>query len=114
MRFQMAVNLIVVLLALAPIASAGDTGIVTLKSAHGVKETLDRLATALTDKDLTVFARVNHAEGARNVGASLRPTELLVFGNPKAGTPLMNCAQSMAIDLPQKRWPGRTKTVKSG
>ncbi len=51
---------------------------------------------------MTVFNRVNHAAGAEKVGKSLRPTELLVFGNPKVGAPLMLCSQSVAIDLPQK------------
>jgi uncharacterized protein (DUF302 family) len=51
---------------------------------------------------MTVFIRINHAEGAQKVGKKLRPTELVVFGNPKVGTPLMQCSQSVAIDLPQK------------
>ncbi len=51
---------------------------------------------------MTVFARINHAEGAEKVGKQLRPTELIIFGNPKVGAPLMQCGQSVAIDLPQK------------
>ena len=51
---------------------------------------------------MNVFGRINHAEGARNVGQELRPTELVIFGNPKVGTPLMQCGQTVAIDLPQK------------
>jgi uncharacterized protein (DUF302 family) len=51
---------------------------------------------------MTVFMRINHAEGAQKVGKKLRPTELIIFGNPKVGAPLMQCGQSVAIDLPQK------------
>ena len=51
---------------------------------------------------MTVFIRINHTEGAQKVGKKLRPTEILIFGNPKVGTPLMQCKQSVAIDLPQK------------
>ena len=102
MRLRMVISSFVVLLVLVSTAVAGDTGLVRLKSEHSVATTLDRLSAALTEKGLTVFTRINHSEGAKKVGASLRPTELLIFGNPKAGTPLMNCAQSVAIDLPQK------------
>ena len=51
---------------------------------------------------MTVFARINHAQGAKNADLELRPTQLIIFGNPKVGTPLMQCSQSIAIDLPQK------------
>ena len=79
-----------------------DTGLVNVKSFHDVKGTADRLEEVLKDKGMTVFGRINHAEGARKVEKELRPTELVIFGNPKVGTPLMQCAQSVAIDLPQK------------
>ena len=75
---------------------------VTIKSAHSVSKTADRLESVLLAKGMTVFTRINHAEGAKKVGKELRPTELVIFGNPKVGTPLMQCAQSVAIDLPQK------------
>ncbi len=77
-------------------------GVITLGSAHSVKVTVDRLENTLKKKGLTVFARIDHAAGGQKVGKELRPTELLVFGNPKVGTPLMQCARTMAIDLPQK------------
>jgi len=79
-----------------------DNGIISVKSSHEVKATADRLENTLKQKGMTVFVRINHAEGAQKVGKKLRPTELVVFGNPKVGTPLMQCSQSTAIDLPQK------------
>ena len=79
-----------------------DNGIISVKSSHEVKATADRLENTLNQKGMTVFIRINHAEGAQKVGKKLRPTELVVFGNPKVGTPLMQCNQSTAIDLPQK------------
>jgi uncharacterized protein (DUF302 family) len=79
-----------------------DNGLVNVKSNHDVKETADRLEKALNAKGMTVFDRINHTAGAKKVGKELRPTELVIFGNPKVGTPLMQCGQSMAIDLPQK------------
>lgn len=79
-----------------------DNGLVTMKSHHTVTDTADKLEALLTKKGMTVFARIDHSAGAKKVGKSLRPTELVIFGNPKVGTPLMQCAQSIAIDLPQK------------
>jgi uncharacterized protein (DUF302 family) len=79
-----------------------DNGLVAVKSAHGVKDTIDRLAADVTAKGLTVFARIDHAQGAREAGLALRPTELLIFGNAKGGTPLMQSRQTMGIDLPLK------------
>jgi uncharacterized protein (DUF302 family) len=79
-----------------------DNGIISVKSSHEVKATADRLEITLKQKGMTVFIRINHAEGAQKVGKKLRPTELVIFGNPKVGTPLMQCSQSTAIDLPQK------------
>ena len=88
-------------LLLAPAAWAAE-GMVTLKSAHDVEVTADRLVAALEDKGMTIFRRVDHAAGAREVGQELGPTELVIFGNPKVGTPLMRCGRTAAIDLPQK------------
>lgn len=82
-------------------AHAGE-GTVTVASAHDVATTADRLVAALEGKGMTVFQRIDHAEGAAGVEMALRPTELVIFGNPRAGTPLMQCGQSVAIDLPQK------------
>ena len=89
------------LLLASTVAIAAD-GLVTVPSAHGPKETLDRLEAVLKEKGLTIFLRVDHAAGAAKIGKTLRPTELLVFGNPQGGTPLMECAQTAGIDLPLK------------
>jgi uncharacterized protein (DUF302 family) len=79
-----------------------DDGLTTIASAHPVTETIDRLEAAVKAKGMTVFARVDHAKGARDVGLALRPTELLIFGAAKAGTPLMQAQQTIGIDLPLK------------
>jgi len=63
---------------------------------------MDRFETAAKGKGLNIFLRVDHAAGAKKIGKDLRPTELLVFGNPQGGTPLMECAQTAGIDLPLK------------
>jgi uncharacterized protein (DUF302 family) len=79
-----------------------DDGLITLASNHSVKETMDRLEAVLREKGITLFARIDHAAGAASVDMPLRPTELIIFGNPKAGTPLMQARQSIGIDLPLK------------
>jgi uncharacterized protein (DUF302 family) len=90
-----------------------DNGMIDVKSSHDVKATADRLENTLKQKGMTVFIRINHAAGAQKVGQKLRPTELIVFGNPKVGTPLMQCRQTAAIDLPQKAliWEDQEGTV---
>jgi uncharacterized protein (DUF302 family) len=82
-------------------AMAAD-GLTTLPSTFGAKETMDRLEAEIKASGMTVFARIDHAAGAAQVGLSLRPTEVLIFGNAKAGTPLMQSNQSIGIDLPLK------------
>ncbi len=77
-------------------------GMRTLESEHDVTTTADRLVKALEDKGMTVFARIDHAAGAKRAGLKLAPTELVIFGNPEVGTQLMQCARSTAIDLPMK------------
>ena len=79
-----------------------DNGLINVKSAFGVKQTADRLETVLRKKAMTVFARINHSEGAKKVNIELPATELLIFGNPKVGSPLMQCNRAVGIDLPQK------------
>jgi uncharacterized protein (DUF302 family) len=83
-------------------ATMSEDGLVTIASKFSVKETLDRLEANLKAKDITVFARIDHGAGAASVAMPLRPTELLIFGNPKGGTPLMQSNQTIGIDLPLK------------
>ena len=75
-------------------------GLITLRSSHGPKDTMNRLEAMVKSKGMTVFARIDHAAGAADVGLDLRPTEVLVFGNARGGTPLMQAAQTIGIDLP--------------
>jgi len=77
-------------------------GLTTIPSSYGPKQTMDRLEAEIKAKGLTVFARIDHAAGAAQAGLSLRPTEVLIFGNAKAGTPLMQSNQTIGIDLPLK------------
>jgi len=77
-------------------------GMTTIASSLGPKETTDRLEAEIKAKGLTVFARIDHAAGAAQVGLPLRPTELLIFGNARGGTPLMQASQTAGIDLPLK------------
>jgi uncharacterized protein (DUF302 family) len=77
-------------------------GLVHLESKFSVKETANKFEKILRAKGLTIFARINHSMNASSVNMKLRPTEVIVFGNPKVGTPLMQCAGTVAIDLPQK------------
>lgn len=79
-----------------------DNGMVNVKSTHSVEKTADRLEKVLKSKGMTVFTRIDHAQGAKKIGQTLRPTELVIFGNPKIGSKLMSCSQTVAIDLPQK------------
>ncbi|HVI61185.1 MAG TPA: DUF302 domain-containing protein [Bradyrhizobium sp.] len=82
-------------------AMAAD-GLITIKSAFGPEETMQRLEAEVRAKGMTVFAHVDHAAGAAAVGLPLRPTDLLIFGNARGGTPLMQSAQAIGIDLPLK------------
>jgi uncharacterized protein (DUF302 family) len=77
-------------------------GLTSILSRFGPKETMDRLEAEVKAKGLTIFARIDHAAGAAAVGMSLRPTEVLIFGNARGGTPLMEINQSVGIDLPLK------------
>ncbi|MGI9335956.1 MAG: DUF302 domain-containing protein [Gammaproteobacteria bacterium] len=84
----------------APAQVSPDGGIVTKRSAHSVQATLDKLENIVAQKGFTVFARIDHAAGAAKVGQGLRPTQTLIFGNPKVGTKLMDAKQSASLDLP--------------
>jgi uncharacterized protein (DUF302 family) len=101
-----------VMLASLPLMAAD--GLVHVESPYDVSQTADRLEQILTNKGMTIFNRINHSEAAQKVGVELRTTELLIFGNPKAGSPLMKCQQTAAIDLPQKAliWQDANRTVR--
>jgi uncharacterized protein (DUF302 family) len=77
-------------------------GLTTIASRFGPKETMDRLDAEIRAQGMTVFARIDHAAGAAEVGLKLAPTELIIFGNARGGTPLMQSAQTVGIDLPVK------------
>jgi uncharacterized protein (DUF302 family) len=77
-------------------------GLVSLRSSHGPHDTMNRLEAAVKARGMTVFAHIDHAGGAAAAGLPLRPTDLLVFGHARGGTPLMEAAQTMGIDLPLK------------
>ena len=77
-------------------------GLTSIRSRLGPKETMDRLQAEISDKGMKVFARIDHAAGAAEVGLTLRPTELIIFGNARGGTPLMQSNQTVGIDLPLK------------
>jgi uncharacterized protein (DUF302 family) len=81
---------------------AEQDGLVSVASKYSVKDSIERLEADLKAKGITIFARIDHAAGAASVAMRLRPTELLIFGNPKAGTPLMQANQTIGIDLPLK------------
>jgi uncharacterized protein (DUF302 family) len=98
-RLLLAVAMVV---AAVPAALADGRGMVDKPSKYSVAETLDRLTGVLQSKGVAIFARIDHSGEAAKAGLQLRPTQLLIFGNPKAGTPLMAAAPSLAIDLPMK------------
>jgi uncharacterized protein (DUF302 family) len=77
-----------------------DADLATMSSAHGAAETVERLKSLLSQKMIQVFADIDHAAGAQKVGLSLRPTRVLIFGNPQAGTPLMQSQPTIGLDLP--------------
>jgi uncharacterized protein (DUF302 family) len=97
--------LLLAVLALGGSVLAQETtgaGLVSVESTYSVEETVNRLQTTLQDQGLTVVTTVNHAANAEGVGLDLRPTQLIIFGNPNIGTPLMQSSQAIGIDLPQK------------
>ena len=104
---------VITIFLLVPSWAYADSGLVSVKSAHSVKKTADRLESVIKAKGMKVFNRIDHAKGAKSVNKSLRPTELIIFGNPKIGTVLMQCQQSVGIDLPQKAlvWEDATGQV---
>lgn len=84
----------------ASVSAAAAEKLVTVASAHPAKAALDKLESVAQARGFKVFARVDHTAGATSIGETLRPIELLIVGNPKGGTPLMQCTQTFGIDLP--------------
>ncbi len=89
------------LMSFSLLTQAAD-GLITAKSSYTAKATMDRFEDFAKQKGMKVFARIDHTAGAAKVGKTLRPTVVLIFGNPKGGTPFMQCAQTVGIDLPMK------------
>ncbi len=94
-------TLIGLFLSTSALAQTAD-GLVTVTSPHSATQTMARLEAAVKERNLNVIAKIDHAAGAAKINKTLRPTELLIFGNPQGGTPLMECAQTAGIDLPLK------------
>ena len=92
----------VLLLLLGVCIFAAENGMGEYPSRYGVEETTKRLVEVLRRNGVTVFKVIDHAEGASSVGMKLRAAKLVIFGNPKIGTPLMQCSQTLGLDLPQK------------
>lgn len=92
----------IALLTLAPNAARAADGLNEVRSPHPAGKTMDRFEDIAKSRGLTVFARIDHAAGAARVGRSIRPLQLLIFGNPQGGTPFIECAQTVGIDLPLK------------
>ena len=95
-------TLIVLALFTSALGATAADGLVAIKSPYDAKMTMDKFEAIAKERGLNIFARIDHAAGAQKVGKALRPTEVLIFGNPQGGTPLMECAQSAGIDLPLK------------
>ena len=98
------INLVIASLVMAVSTNlmAQADGLVSVTSPHTASVTMGKLEGIVKERGLVVFARIDHAAGAAKIGKTLRPTELLIFGNPQGGTPLMECAQTAGIDLPLK------------
>ena len=89
------------LFAFSSLAQSAD-GLIAVKSPHSVSVTMDRFEALAKQRGLTVFARIDHAAGAAKIGKTLRPTQVIIIGNPQGGTSFMECAQTVGIDLPLK------------
>ncbi len=96
------VLILVVLMVLSSVAVAKDNGLQRISSLHSVDVTMNRLSDTVKQAGFRVFARIDHAAGAQGIGKSLRPTQLLIFGKPQAGSALMAANQQVGIDLPMK------------
>jgi uncharacterized protein (DUF302 family) len=85
-----------------PMTPSTENGLIHIASPHSVPETVQRVESILRAKNLTIFARIDHSGEAEKVGLSMRPTQLIIFGSPRAGTPMMIASPTLAIDLPLK------------
>jgi len=94
------ITFLLILFTVLPLMAA--EGLINVQSDFNVKETTERLENILNEKGMTIFNQINHSDAAQKVGVELRDTRLIIFGNPKVGSPLMQCQQSVAVDLPQK------------
>ncbi len=94
--------LVAVMLGAFSLVAISADGLVSVKSPRNAKDTMTRLEDVVKERGLNVFARIDHAAGAAKIGKTLRPTEVLIFGNPQGGTPFMECQQTVGIDLPLK------------
>ena len=110
MRIMAAAIVLSMLTVSAPAQAGGEFKVI--ESKYSVKETLDRLTKILKSKGIKVMARVNHAAGAKGAGLELSDTELLIFGNPKLGTPLMQTNRTIGLDLPMKALAWKDKAGK--
>jgi uncharacterized protein (DUF302 family) len=95
-------SIVLVLPLIASLAAHAETGLINIQSKFDVAKTADRFTDAATQAGLKVFNRIDHAAGATKVGASLRPTQLIIFGSPAVGTALLTSDQRVGIDLPLK------------
>ena len=93
---------LIILLTSSQSYAQSDDGTTRIKSPYSVTTTIDRLEKVLRTRGMTIFKRISHSDNAKKAGLDLRPTELLVFGNPELGTLLMQCRQLSALDLPMK------------
>ncbi len=100
--FGMSISAILLSLSATTLVHAQADGMISVASPRSAADTMNRLEALVKERGLNVFARIDHAAGAAKVGKTLRSTELLIFGNPQGGTPLMECAQTAGIDLPLK------------
>jgi len=97
-----ATPLLLAMLSQPGVTAQESNGLVSVDGSYSVQETVNRLQTAMEERGLTVMTTINHAANAESVGMELRPTQLIIFGNPNLGTQLMQSSQTVAIDLPQK------------
>jgi uncharacterized protein (DUF302 family) len=100
--FSLSAVALTLLFGVSTSALAQADGLISVTSTRSAVDTMNRLEALVKERGLNVFARIDHAAGAAKVGKTLRSTELLIFGNPQGGTPLMECAQTAGIDLPLK------------